>query len=319
MQGNADVVQYIRPLHILRLGLQSLRCLPAAVTASCVGKCSQQLPEQPLTALLCQGDTAADKQQRITPLHQATKQPGQTAASQGGPGQKPGEDSKLLCSLTGCTTFWCTLCSLVCGPCILLPTWVSRALQLSSAWFCPCSEAAGHTGHSAEGGKGSVSLATPQDLGERACHIHPAVAMTHASSWPWRHVQGHRQFAGPEGCSASPASLQARTAVSLIPTVIEEEFNASQFLEGCKGAFVAGAWQPWIRTCSYAVKSLLWLVTQACCPAWLLWRGRCSLSGLTVHPLHSCCSVACPAVHESMHSTRDLAAMVSLPVLNAYA
>eukprot|EP00891_Asterochloris_glomerata_P000804 jgi/Astpho2/804/fgenesh1_pg.00016_%23_38_t len=57
--------------------------------------------------------------------------------------------------------------------------------------------------------------------------------------------------------------ILARTAVSLIPTVIEEEFDASQFLEGCKGAFVA--------------------------------------------------------VHESMHSTRDLAAMVSLPVLNAYA
>ena len=101
---------------------------------------------------------------------------------------------------------------------------------------------------------------------------------------------GHRQIAGPECDSASPASLQARTAMSWIPALIEEEFDASQFLEGCKGAFVAGAGQPgWTRTCFHAVKRLLWLVTQACCSAWMLWRGPCSLSELTVRPLHSRC------------------------------
>ena len=97
-------------------------------------------------------------------------------------------------------------------------------------------------------------------------------------------------FAGPEGDSAFPASLQAQSAAYLIPRAIEEEFDVSQFLEGCKGAFVAGACQPgWSRTCFHVVKRLLWLVTQACCSAWMLWRGLCYLSELTVHPLHSRC------------------------------
>ena len=102
--------------------------------------------------------------------------------------------------------------------------------------------------------------------------------------------EGHRQFADPEGCSASPASLQAWSAVSFIPMVVEEQFDGAQFLEGCKGAFVAGAWQPgWTRTCLHAVKSLLRLVTQACCSAWMLWSAPDSLLELPAYPLHSRC------------------------------
>lgn len=43
---------------------------------------------------------------------------------------------------------------------------VTGALQLSSAWFGPCSDAGGDTRHSADGAQQSVSLAIPQDHGE---------------------------------------------------------------------------------------------------------------------------------------------------------
>lgn len=101
--------------------------------------------------------------------------------------------------------------------------------------------------------------------------------------------KGRRRFAAPKGGSASPASLQAQAAASLIRVAIEEEFDVLQFLEGCKAAFVAGACQPgWSRTCFHAVKRLLWLLIQACCSALML-LGPCSLSELTVRPLHSQC------------------------------
>ena len=129
-------------------------------------------------------------------------------------------------------------------------------------------------------------------------------------------TKGHRRFPGPEGGSASPASLQAQAAARNIPRDVETEFDVLQFLEGCKGAFVAGAWQPaWTGTCFHAVKRSLWPVTQAGCSAWVplsSLRTDCATPALTL-------LLACPAVHESMHGTRDLAPMVSLPVLRTFA
>ena len=48
-------------------------------------------------------------------------------------------------------------------------------------------------------------------------------------------------FCRPRGLFSVPVSLQARWAMSRNSRIIEEEFDVSQFLEGCKGAFVAGA------------------------------------------------------------------------------
>lgn len=90
------MMQYVRRLYILHLGLQNLRCVAAPGMATRVGKGSQQLSKQPVAASLRKDKTAASKQQRTTPLRQATERPGQTAAPQGGPGQQPGEDSACL-------------------------------------------------------------------------------------------------------------------------------------------------------------------------------------------------------------------------------